>query len=86
MLAVYGLIQNVERFRCCVTDPSLILVIVGVVAFGVSCVFIGVYSEATEAIYTTYLLDVEAGGKSENCPPQLQSFLEEAQAEQHIIQ
>ena len=86
MLAIYGLIQNVERFRCCITDPTLILVIVGVLAFALSCAFIGVYSEAMETIYTTYLCDVEAGGKSDNCPPALQSFLEEAQQEEHIIQ
>jgi len=47
----------------------LILVIVGLSAFAISCFFIAVYSDAMESIYTTYLLDAEAGGKQgSNCP------------------
>ena len=81
VLGIYLIIENVQRFRESITDPTFILILTGVVALIVACLFMGIYSEAVEAIYTTYLLDVEAGGKVENCPEQLQSFLKEAQEE-----
>ena len=42
--------------------------IVGLLAFAVSCFFCYVYSDAMEYIYVTYLLDVEAGGSDDKCP------------------
>jgi len=39
-------------------DSTFLLVLVGLAAFAISCFFISIYSEAMEAIYTTYLLDV----------------------------
>lgn len=85
VLAVYLIIQNVEQFKSLTSDPTLVLVIVGLVAFAISCFFISVYSEAMEAIYTTYLLDVEAGGEANNfCPEELQDFIRDAQVEEHI--
>ncbi len=69
MLAVYLIATKVETFKAHLEDPTLILVIVGLAAFAISCFFIAVYSDAMESIYTTYLVDAEAGGKSSNnCP------------------
>lgn len=64
----------------------MILIIVGLLAFAISCFFISVYSDAMESIYVTYLVDVEAGGDSKDkCPEELADFLVEAQKEQHIV-
>lgn len=69
-----------------VGDPTLILIIVGLVAFAISCFFISVYSDAMDAIYTTYLLDLEAGGgANDRCPDELQDFIHDAQDEEHIV-
>jgi len=77
VLIIYLLIQNVESYKTTVEDPTLILVIVGLVAFAISCFFISVYSDAMESIYTTYLYDVDAGGKlNDNCPEELKDFLD----------
>jgi hypothetical protein len=37
-----------------------------------------------EAIYTTYLIDLEEGGDSGNCPAELQEFLQEAQRDENL--
>lgn len=69
VLAVYLIATRVDTFKEKLDDPTLILVIVGLSAFAISCFFIAVYSDAMESIYTTYLLDAEAGGKQgSNCP------------------
>lgn len=39
-----------------------------------------------DAIYTTYLLDLEAGGgANDRCPDELQDFIHDAQDEEHIV-
>lgn len=69
VLAVYLIATKVDTFKATLDDPTLILVIVGLSAFAISCFFIAVYSDSMESIYTTYLLDAEAGGKpGSNCP------------------
>lgn len=78
---VYLLIQYVPSFREKVHDATLILAIVGLIAFTISCFFISVYSDAMDAIYTTYILEVEAGGDPKNCPAELSKFLEDAEKE-----
>lgn len=86
ILAVYIIATKVERYKTSIEDPTLILVIVGLLAFAISCFFISVYSDAMESIYVTYLVDVEAGGDSKgNCPDELADFLADAQKEQHIV-
>lgn len=45
-----------------------------------------VYSESMEAIYTTYLMDIEGGGSTDKCPEELKDFLVKAQEEEHIVQ
>jgi hypothetical protein len=69
----------VPSFRETVKDATLLLVIVGLIAFTISCFFISVYSDAMDAIYTTYLLEAEEGGDVTRCPPELQEFLHEAE-------
>jgi hypothetical protein len=68
VLAVYIIATNVDSYKSSLQDPTLLLVVVGLLAFAVSCFFIAVYSDAMESIYTTFLLDVEAGGKKDKCP------------------
>jgi hypothetical protein len=41
----------------------LILIIVGFVAFTISCFFISVYADAIDAIYMSYLVDRERGDR-----------------------
>lgn len=79
VFVVYLLIQYIPSYREEVQDATLILVIVGLVAFTISCFFISVYSDAMDAIYTTYLLDAEDQGEATNCPKELQEFLQEAE-------
>ena len=82
---IYILASYVKTYQESVTDPTLILVLSGLVAFTIACFFISVYSDAIDAIYTTYLLDVEAGGElNDLCPPELKDFIDEAQEEKHI--
>lgn len=87
VLVIYLIIGNVDAYKGTIDDPTLILVIVGLVAFAISCFFISVYSDAMEAIYSTYLYDVDAGGQlNNNCPEELKEFLDDAQKGDHIIQ
>lgn len=44
-----------------------------------------VYSESMEAIFITYLMDVDAGMDKGKCPPELRDFIEEAQKDAHMI-
>lgn len=53
------LIKNLAAFHENVQDSSLILLVVGFVAFTISCFFISVYSDAIDAIYISYLVDKE---------------------------
>lgn len=57
----YLLIQNITFYKSTIQDSSLLLVVIGLVAFSVSCFFMGVYSDSMESIYMTYLMDVDAG-------------------------
>ena len=61
------------------------MVIVGLLTFAVSCFFIGVYTESMEALYTTYLMDVDAGMDGGSCPDELRDFINEAQQEAQMI-
>ena len=61
------------------------LVVVGLLAFAVSCFIMSVYSESMEALYTTYLMDIDAGGDNSKCPDELKDFLRKAQEEEHIV-
>lgn len=62
ILAIYIIGTYVEQYSVAMEDPTLLLIIVGLLAFAISCFFISVYSDATECIYTTFCLDAEAGG------------------------
>lgn len=79
VFVIYLLIQYIPSFRDKIQDATLILVIVGLIAFTISCFFISVYSDAMDAIYTTYLLESEQHGDVTNCPKELQEFLHEAE-------
>lgn len=79
VLVVYVIATNVDKYKQALEDPTLLLVIIGLLAFAVSCFFIAVYSEAMESIYTTFLLDSEAGGEKGKCPDELADFLAEAE-------
>ena len=83
-MVVYIITQYVPSFKDSVKDVTLILLITGLVAFTISCFFISVYSDAMDAIYTTYLIDLEEGGDSGNCPAELQEFLQEAQIDENL--
>ena len=82
---VYLMVQNITYYRTMIQDSSLLLVVVGLLSFAVSCFFMGVYSESMEALYMTYLMDVDAGMDGGKCPPELKDFIEEAQREDHMI-
>jgi len=77
VLAIDLIIKNVETFKTSVQDSSLILFVVGFIAFTISCFFISVYSDAIDSIYMTYLVDKERGDA--DCPPDLRDFLIEAE-------
>ena len=61
-----------------IQDSLLLLVVIGLVAFSVSCFFMGVYSDSMEPIYMTCLMDVDAGADGGNCPEALRVFIDEA--------
>ncbi len=63
VLAVSLIISNVQSYRESATDPSLLKLIIGVIAFAISCFFVSVYSDSIEAIYTSFLIDKEDGGE-----------------------
>ena len=85
VLIIYFMIQNISAYKTSIQDSSLLLVVVGLLAFAVSCFFMGVYSDSMEAIYMTYLMDVDAGRDDGNCPDALKEFIDQAQQEQHMI-
>jgi len=62
ILAIYVIGNNVDQYKVAMDDPTLLLIVIGLLAFAVSCFFISVYSDATESIYVTFCLDAEAGG------------------------
>lgn len=78
MLIIYTIIKGTSTYRNDVEDSTLILIVVGIVAFTISCFFVSVYSDSIEAIYITYLVDKERGSHNENCPPELNDFLVDA--------
>lgn len=65
-------------YKDAIQDITLILVITGLIGFAISSFFVSVYTDSMESIYTTYLLDAEAGGKVDLCPDELRDFLAEA--------
>lgn len=85
MLITYLIIQNTSTYSTRIEDSSLLLLVAGLLAFAVSCFFLSVYSESMEALYMTYLMDVDAGMDGGNCPDELRNFIEEAQREDHQI-
>ena len=68
MFIIYMIIQNTSTYSTSIQNSSLVLVVVGVLAFAVSCFFMSVYSESMEALYTTYLMDIDAGMDNGSCP------------------
>jgi hypothetical protein len=46
VLVVYIIATNTSQYKESIEDPTLILVIVGLLAFAISCFFISVYSDA----------------------------------------
>lgn len=68
MLIAYLILQNTETYKTRVEDSSLLLVVIGLLAFAVSCFFLSVYTESMEALYVTYLMDVDAGYDGGKCP------------------
>ena len=38
-----------------------------------------------EALYVTYLMDVDAGMDGGSCPEELRDFINEAQKEEHMV-
>ena len=82
MLIIYAIIKGTSTYNNDVQDSTLILIVVGIVAFTISCFFVSVYSDSIEAIYITYLVDRERGSHNENCPPELHDFLNDAEANQ----
>ena len=86
VFVIYLLIQYVPSYREKVHDATLILAISGLIAFTISCFFISVYSDAMDAIYTTYLLEIESGEDTKYCPAELQEFLEEAKKGESALQ
>lgn len=85
VLAIYLIGNYVEKYKATLEDPTLLLVIVGLLALSVSSFFVAVYSDAMDSIYTTFLLDAEAGGEKGKCPDALADFLAEAEKEAHIV-
>ena len=73
------MIQNITYYKTTIQDSSLLLVVIGLVAFSVSCFFMSVYSDSMEPIYMIYLMDVDAGADGSNCPEALRVFIDEAQ-------
>jgi hypothetical protein len=70
VFVVYLLIQYIPKYRETVQDASLILIIVGLIAFTIASFFVSVYSDAMDSIYVTYLLDIEDGDSSNKYCPQ----------------
>lgn len=85
ILIIYLIGTYVEKYKEGMEDPTLLLVIVGLMALAVSSFFVAVYSDAMESIYTTFLLDAGAGGEKGKCPDELADFLAEAEKEAHIV-
>ena len=85
VLFIYLVLQNTSAYKETIQDSSLLLVVVGLLAFAISCFFMAVYSESMEAIFITYLMDVDAGMDKGKCPPELRDFIEEAQKDAHMI-
>ena len=71
---IYFIVSYVPKFQSDVKDGTLIFIIVGLIAFTISCFFVSVYSDAIDAIYTSYLYDAKISGS--NCPPELQEFFD----------
>jgi hypothetical protein len=65
---IYMMVQNVGTYSTTIQDSSLLLVVVGLLSFAVSCFFMGVYSDAMDSLYMTYLMDVDAGMDGGKCP------------------
>jgi hypothetical protein len=64
------LIQYVPSYKETIQDASLILIVVGLIAFTIACFFVSVYSDAMDSIYVTYLLDIDDGDSSNKYCPQ----------------
>lgn len=78
------MVQNIGYYKTNIQDSSLLLVVVGLLSFAVSCFFMGVLSDSMEGIFMTYLMDIDAGADDGKCPPELRDFIDEAQREQHM--
>jgi hypothetical protein len=46
MLLVYTIVQNTASYKQTIQDSSLLLVVVGLLAFAVSCFIMSIYSES----------------------------------------
>jgi hypothetical protein len=77
------MVQNIGTYKSTIQDSSLLLLVVGLLSFAVSCFFMGVLSDSMEGIFMTYLMDVDAGADDGKCPPELRDFIDEAQKDQH---
>eukprot|EP00178_Gracilaria_changii_P013867 TRINITY_DN3902_c0_g1_i3.p3 TRINITY_DN3902_c0_g1~~TRINITY_DN3902_c0_g1_i3.p3 ORF type:complete len:132 (-),score=13.48 TRINITY_DN3902_c0_g1_i3:7-402(-) len=84
VLIIYLMVQNIGYYKTNIQDSSLLLVVVGLLSFAVSCFFMGVLSDSMEGIFMTYLMDIDAGADDGKCPPELRDFIDEAQREQHM--
>ena len=86
VFVVYLLIQYVPKYRETIQDASLILIIVGLIAFTIASFFVSVYSDAMDSIYVTFLLDNYDGDNSNKyCPAELKEFLDEAEKKKKNI-
>lgn len=87
-LICYIILKNAEPYKTNVTNVSVPMVVIGLLAFAISSFFVSLYSEAMEAVYVCYLADKEAGGASseDKAPPELKEFLAEAKADNHMVE
>ena len=74
--AGYLAIKNLEPLKTDISNPTPLLVCVGLVALVISELFVSVYLEAADTIAVCFLVDKEYGEDDEKCPYELKSYLE----------
>jgi hypothetical protein len=70
----YLIIRHTDTFRLSISQPIGPLVAIAVISFAVSSLFLSLYSDATEGIYISYLMEADLGSDW-NCPAELKQAL-----------
>jgi hypothetical protein len=75
----YLLITLVQSIHSNVQEPIYLLILVFIVAYAISCVFMTIYSLSMETILACFIIDESSNKRAKFAPPELVELMDQQQ-------